>query len=117
MLAKRKFANVMQQKKSMSIENISEKLRKGSGKICKFYEHLETKNIDFAKTTLVTSFIKIVNHVPLDKIKLATWVSVWKFNAIPNDINMFVFNCRNNSLPLNNRLNTYRHEVDPRCTR
>jgi hypothetical protein len=114
--AKRKFSNAKHQQKSMSIENFSEKLRKGSGKIRKFYEHSETKNIDLAKTTLVTSFTKLVNNVPLDQSKLTTWVSVWKFNAIPNDIKMFVFNCRNNSLPLNNRLNAYRPEVDPRCT-
>jgi hypothetical protein len=41
---------------------------------------------------------------------------MWNTFCFLNDFKQFIFNCRNNYLPLNNRLNAYRPEVDPRCT-
>jgi hypothetical protein len=35
---------------------------------------------------------------------------------LSSDIKNFIYNCRFNTLPLNNRLNAYRPEIDPRCT-
>jgi hypothetical protein len=47
---------------------------------------------------------------------LEQWTGTWACSFLTNDFRMFIFNCRFNSLPLNNRLNSYNPEIDPRCT-
>jgi Reverse transcriptase (RNA-dependent DNA polymerase) len=47
---------------------------------------------------------------------LEQWIGTWSCSFLTNDLRMFIFNCRFNSLPLNNRLNSYNPEIDPRCT-
>jgi hypothetical protein len=47
---------------------------------------------------------------------LKNWVGTWKINALSNDLKYFIFQCRFNTLPTNNRLHAYRLEIDPRCT-
>jgi hypothetical protein len=47
---------------------------------------------------------------------LKKWFNSWCTFSFPNDFKTFIFNCRYNYLPLNNRTNSYRPEVDPRCT-
>ena len=43
---------------------------------------------------------------------LSLWTCVW----LSNDIRNFLYKLRNNDLSLNNRLNSYDSNVDPRCT-
>jgi hypothetical protein len=44
------------------------------------------------------------------------WFATWNIHSLSNDFMNFIFNCRYNYLPTNNRLNAYIIDVDPRCT-
>jgi hypothetical protein len=46
---------------------------------------------------------------------MSQWFSTWNINSLPNDFRNFIYCCRYNYLPTNNRLNAYIAEVDPRC--
>jgi hypothetical protein len=101
---------------SESITDFSAKLKKGSRKIRKFFEIRKEKNLVLTNQNFFTSFKSIVNHTPTVDSHLKNWVSIWKINSLPNDLKYFIFQCRFNYLPTNNRVHSYRKEVDPRCT-
>jgi hypothetical protein len=78
-----------------------------------------------AKTTfdVVINYPKIAakNYVSGGTIPDPEWdlgdlYSTRNLNSLPNDFPMFIFNKRNNCLPLNNRVNAYIAEMDSACT-
>jgi hypothetical protein len=66
--------------------------------------------------TTFKSFVRLTGVAPSRDDFLSDWIATWKFNPLTNDIKKFIFNCRFNLLPLNNRLNSYINDIDPRCT-
>jgi exonuclease III len=92
------------------------KLKKGSKKIRKYYEHFHEKNKKIADMRFYTTFSTLISIRHPNEKFAGDWISVWKFNPLPNDLKQFIFHCRFNSLPLNNRLHSYLPDIDPRCT-
>jgi hypothetical protein len=41
---------------------------------------------------------------------------MWNVFSLTNDFRSFLYNSRFNCLPLNNRINAYKQEIDPACT-
>jgi hypothetical protein len=109
---------------SKNLENITSeginefvaKLKKGSKRIRKIFETAREKNLTLSSQNFFVSFKKIVNCVPSNIEYLRDWVSIWNLNCLSNDLKFFIFQCRFNYLPTNNRLHSYIKEVDPRCT-
>jgi hypothetical protein len=46
---------------------------------------------------------------------MKAWFSTWNISSLPNDFRNFIFCCRYNYLPTNNRVSSYIPEIDPRC--
>jgi hypothetical protein len=61
------------------------------------------------------TFKKLTSCEPVNNRFIYDWLTTWNINNFPNDFRNFIFNCRYNYLPTNNRLNSYIKEVDPRC--
>jgi hypothetical protein len=62
------------------------------------------------------TFKTLTATIPTETSHLSTWFASWNFSAFSNEFRSFIFNSRYNLLPLNNRLNSYRPEVNPGCT-
>jgi hypothetical protein len=101
---------------SEGINEFVAKLKKGSKRIRKIFDAAREKNLILSNQNFFVSFKKIVNCVPSNIEYLCDWVSIWNLNCLSNDLKFFIFQCRFNYLPTNNRLHSYIKEVDPRCT-
>jgi hypothetical protein len=97
--------------KSQSIDGFVMSWKKGSKKLRTFFSN-------DVNPLLSRSFLKFKELVDADPGSFSSdpWFSSWNTHSFPNDFRNFVFNCRYNYLPTNNRLNAYLDEVDPRCT-
>jgi hypothetical protein len=102
--------------KILDIAEFSNSLKKGSKKIRKFFDLAREKNCSLEATTTFKTFISLVGIAPSRREFLSDWTSTWRYNPLTNDLKKFIFNCRYNLLPLNNRLNAYLPNIDPRCT-
>jgi hypothetical protein len=91
-------------------------MKKGSRKIRLMIQKTENINFNLETANTVTTFCRLIDcPVPVSEF-LKTWIGVWRTHYLPSDLKNFIYNCRFNSLPLNNRLNSYRPEIDARCT-
>jgi hypothetical protein len=91
------------------IKKSSKKLRNIENKI-----NLAESNVSDSRS--VATFCRLIDcAVPVENL-LRKWIGAWNWSFLGNDLRQFMFNCRFNSLPLNNRLNAYIAEVDPHCT-
>jgi hypothetical protein len=99
--------------KGITIHTFVDRWRRGSKKVRKFL----TKKSD---PTLSRHFIKFKELVARDPegndIILSPWFQAWNISYFNNEFREFIFKYRYNYLPLNNRLNAFMPEVDPRCT-
>jgi hypothetical protein len=95
------------------IKKFVENWKKGSKKIRKYFsDHHEQVNI-----TSFSKFKELVNCDPDFTIpQLGKWLSIWNTHSLSNDFRNFIYMCRYNTLPTNNRLNSYLKDVDPRCS-
>jgi hypothetical protein len=76
---------------------------------------LRKKKLNLLDKANVQTFFQLVG-VECSAASGKLWIGAWNKNYLPNELRNFMFNCRNNTLPLNNRLNSYMKEPDPRCT-
>jgi hypothetical protein len=107
---------IKQDNKSENISEFALSLKRGSRKIRKYFDYAKNSKLILKDVNTVKSFFQIVSHVPIKFEYLGDWISCWNFNPLTNDLKKFVFNCRFNSLPLNNRLHSFLKDIDPRCT-
>jgi hypothetical protein len=96
-----------------TVADFSARLKRGSRKILKFFDNFHEKSFVVENLPSFKTFVTLTNCTP-DGINIGDWISLWHFNPLPNDLKQFIFHCRFNSLPLNNRLHAYKPEVDPR---
>jgi hypothetical protein len=61
------------------------------------------------------TFRNLVSCTPDETTHMKAWFSTWNISSLPNDFRNFIFCCRYNYLPTNNRLSSYIPEIDPRC--
>jgi hypothetical protein len=100
-----------------SILEFSAKLKKGSKKIRKYFELVVEKGLCVFDLQCFKTFSQLTKCTPKGYENfVGDWISSWRFNPLPNDLKQFIYNSRFNSLPLNNRLHSYKPEIDPRCT-
>jgi hypothetical protein len=100
--------------KGINIHYFVERWKKGSRKVREFL----TKKSDPTLSPHFRKFKELVARDPEgnNNFKLTLWFQTWNTSYYSNDFREFIFKFRYNYLPLNNRLNAYMPEVDPRCT-
>jgi hypothetical protein len=103
------------EKNPVKIENFFAGIKKGSKKLRLVSESVAENKINLLATANVRTFFQLVG-VECSAASCKIWIGAWNKNFLPNELRNFMFNCRNNTLPLNNRLNSYMKEIDPRCT-
>jgi hypothetical protein len=108
--------NCSKNEKSMDVAEFVGKIKKGSRRVRGVFERYHEKGLTLNSQPVFASFKYIINFTPTVDTYLKNWVVTWKINALSNDLKYFIFQCRFNSLPTNNRLHAYRLEIDPRCT-
>ena len=101
---------------SVSITNFFAKLTKGSRQYrsiiyCGQGNRTAPENL---RTVMQYSILTTI-PVP-DQPYLGKCLGLWNKSFLPNDVRNFLFLLRNNSLPLNNRLNAFNENVSPFCT-
>jgi hypothetical protein len=74
------------------------------------------KERDIRTARSFLTFTSLAGLVPDPDLDLGRWYAAWNCSSFTNDFRTFIFNTRNNFLPLNNRLNAYIEDVDPSCT-
>jgi hypothetical protein len=98
-----------------TVSDFSACLKKGSRKIRRFFDNFREKSCSVENLPSYKTFTTLTSCSP-NGINIGDWISLWHFNPLPNDLKQFIFHCRFNSLPLNNRLHAYKPEVYLRCT-
>jgi hypothetical protein len=97
----------------IGIHNFAAHWKKGSKKLRKYFED----TTDPLNTRSFTKFVDLVTCNPnFNHTQGPVWFATWNIHSLSNDFRNFIFNCRYNYLPTNNRLNAYIIDVDPRCT-
>jgi hypothetical protein len=93
-------------------------LRRGNGSK-KFRTILDmnlNSNISLRETRTVQTYFNLIEvPVPCDTT-LRTLISNWNTHNFNNSLREFLFKLRNNQLSLNNRINAFDPNIDPRCT-
>jgi Reverse transcriptase (RNA-dependent DNA polymerase) len=92
------------------------KFKKGSKKIRNFFDRIRGNAAPVYSSRSLDTFKTLTTVSPSIAKLLGTWMGTWNLSFLSNDIKVFMFNFRHNTLPLNNRLNSYIDTVDPRCT-
>jgi hypothetical protein len=92
--------------------------KKGGKKIRKFFCLDRERNNTILNSRSYNTFCNLVdvNLDPTEQKFLPVWGGTWSVFSYTNDFKNFVFKLRYNQLPLNNRINSYRNEVNPACT-
>jgi hypothetical protein len=109
-------ANVPPPTIGVSIHSYCTRWRKGSKYMRKVIRRVKEINVHAFESRCFITYSRLVRTTLDPDWDIGDWYSSWSINALPNDFRMFMFNSRNNSLPLNNRVNAYIEEVDPSCT-
>jgi hypothetical protein len=91
-------------------------LKKGSHKIRDLYAAINLSNVKIENQVSVITYGRLIDCPLPDPECIGNWLKLWAVNFLPNDLKSFMYNSRFNCLPLNNRLNAYRVEIDARCT-
>jgi hypothetical protein len=101
---------------STDINNFCLRWRKGGKQIRMITRKIIENAVSVRNLRCFRTYSELVSTVPDPDVDLGPWYESWNISSLPNDFRMFIFNCRNNSLPLNNRLGAYLEEVVPVCT-
>ena len=64
----------------------------------------------------VSHFSELVRLPLLSNQSIKKSLGLWMLSALPNDMRNFLFLLRNNTLPLNNRINAFDAQISPMCT-
>jgi hypothetical protein len=101
---------------SFNIRNFIVSIKKGSKKIRNLYEEINYRQFDISGSVAINTFCGLIDcGIPAPDI-IFYWIGTWAVNFLNNDLKTFIYNSRFNCLPLNNRLNAYRPEIDARCS-
>jgi hypothetical protein len=100
---------------TQSMETFVNLWKKGCKTIRKALEYTNVRNNPPLLSNSFTTFARLVDCRPDPEWPMSQWFSTWNMNSLPNDFRNFIYCCRYNYLPTNNRLNAYIAEVDPRC--
>jgi hypothetical protein len=102
--------------KAISISEFVNRWRKGGRVIRLNATSHHLKSIDTRNLRSFNTFTDLIGFIPDEEFNVGNWYSSWNTHSLSNDFRTFIYNSRFNSLPLNNRLNSYLQEVDPSCT-
>jgi hypothetical protein len=91
-------------------------LKKGSRIVRNTVLNISLSDGDPCEIPSAITFGRLIDCRLPDPQSTGTWFKAWAVSYIPNEIKTFIYNCRFNCLPLNNRLNAYMHEIDDRCS-
>jgi hypothetical protein len=90
--------------------------KKGGKMIRKFFVSHRDNDAEYTNSNSFLTYSRLVGRIPDPETNLSTWLGAWSIYTLKNHFRQFIFNCRYNYLPLNNRLNAFMNEVDPSCT-
>jgi hypothetical protein len=99
-----------------NIRNFMDGLKKGSKKIRDTIAKIENSVDMVLELSSFKTHMRLTGCEIADPETVSRWLQCWNKNLFPNDFKTFLYNCRYNSLPLNNRLHAYLPEIDRRCT-
>jgi hypothetical protein len=103
-------------KKPTSILDFVNSWKKGGKKLRTIVNRVLECDIKLSETRCFLTFSGLIDLAPDPDYDLSAWLSAWNITSLTNNLRVFIFNCRYNSLPLNNRLNAYMPEINPLCT-
>jgi exonuclease III len=91
-------------------------IKKGSRKIRELYTEVRNIDVNPRELNVVMTYCRLIDCPVPSAESVGNCLKIWNLNFLPAEIRTFVFNCRFNCLPLNNRLNAYMPDIDARCT-
>jgi hypothetical protein len=98
-----------------SIENFMSATVKGSKRFRKIFSS-QHPPVDVCAIHSVISFANLINLPVPATLEVKKTLSSWSHYCCSNQLREFIFKFRFNYLDLNNRVNAFNPEVDPRCT-
>jgi hypothetical protein len=102
--------------KCRSIEDFFRAPTKGSKRYRYFFDKYSSEPVDIRNNRSVNTFFNLVSlPVPVHSI-LKQCITLWGISFFSNSFREFSFKCRNNYLPLNNRIAAFDNTVNPNCT-
>jgi hypothetical protein len=97
-----------------SIERFISGAAKGSKRFRNIYSY-EYREVDIENLRPVRTFANLVGLPVPEKNQIQKTLNSWTHSCYGNTIKEFIFKFRFNYLNLNNRINAYNPDVDPRC--
>jgi hypothetical protein len=101
------------------IENIDNFLlsdRKGSKRFHNYFDKANLTPINLLTNRALNTFSRLID-LPVPVLESAEQIFLsWTHSFTGNRIREFIYKFRNNYLALNNRVNAYNQQIDPRCT-
>jgi hypothetical protein len=113
--AKHKFCYVGSGAASVPVTHLVDRWKKGCKKFHIILGNDTSVENDPIFSRIFSTFKKLTSCDPINNSFIYDWLATWNINNFPNEFRNFIFNCRYNYLPANNRLHSYIKEVDPRC--
>ena len=99
-----------------NISNLFAKSTKGSKQFRKILCGGLRPQTEAESLRTVLQYSTLINTLVPDSIPLGKCLELWNKSFLPNDARNFLFLLRNNSLPLNNRINAFYNTVSPLCS-
>jgi hypothetical protein len=113
---KHTFRNVKSVAASVPVPHVVDRWKKGCKKFRTILGNDTVVDNDPIFSRSFITFKNLTSCVPINGTFIYDWLTTWNINNFPNEFRSFIFNCRYNYLPTNNRLNSYIKEIDPRCS-
>jgi hypothetical protein len=101
--------------RSQSINEYVQRYKKGSKLTRKIIEQVRT-TIHVRELRHVNTFFDLIQLPVPDAIVVKKLNITWNLSYLSSSIKDFIFKIRSNYLKLNNRLNAYNENIDPKCT-
>jgi hypothetical protein len=100
----------------LTIENFAARWKKGGKRLRTFFIKEESANNSIITSRSFLTFKNLIGYSPPVNFNLGSWCAMWNVFSLTNDFRSFIYNSRFNCLPLNNRINAYKQDIDPACT-
>jgi hypothetical protein len=101
---------------SISISKFLNAPTKGSKRFRRVLDVNSQLNMDLVGSRAVNTFCNLIGVAAQDPGTVRKCWSSWDRSGLGNNLREFLFKFRNNYLALNNRVNAFDPDVDPRCT-
>jgi hypothetical protein len=111
-----KANHVQKNVKTNNISNFVSRWKKGGKVIRHYIQKRSFQDTDVRSSRSFLTFVDLIGTTVDVNFNLGLWTSIWNMSSLSNDFRSFIYNSRYNCLPLNNRLNAYKPEIDPSCT-